>query len=103
VLINHSHRVFFWANEIARQTGQKFDAEACVQPPWPSTIWVCLRSSSAPYRFDVDSANAVRQCLENHGVPSARVQMARTQNRFTQPRHRPYKPLEVELLSNRGP
>ena len=27
VLINHSHRVFFWANEMGRQTGQKFDAE----------------------------------------------------------------------------
>jgi hypothetical protein len=27
VLINHSHRVFFWANEMGRQTGQKFDVE----------------------------------------------------------------------------
>src|SRR5262245_25660374 len=27
LLFNHSHRVFFWANELGRQTGQKFDAE----------------------------------------------------------------------------
>src|SRR4029077_6900580 len=27
LLINHSHRVFFWANEMGRQTGQKFDVE----------------------------------------------------------------------------
>src|SRR6202171_2812388 len=26
-LFNHSHRVFFWANEMGRQTGQKFDME----------------------------------------------------------------------------
>ncbi|HEY6831595.1 MAG TPA: hypothetical protein VI251_03825, partial [Pseudolabrys sp.] len=30
VLINHSHRVFFWANEMGRQTGQKFDVEMLV-------------------------------------------------------------------------
>jgi hypothetical protein len=27
LLFNHSHRVFFWANEIGRQTGKKFDVE----------------------------------------------------------------------------
>src|SRR5882757_8987576 len=27
LLFNHSHRVFFWANELGRQTGQKFDDE----------------------------------------------------------------------------
>src|SRR5438067_2807696 len=27
LLFNHSHRVFFWANELGRQTGKKFDAE----------------------------------------------------------------------------
>ncbi len=26
LLFNHSHRVFFWANELGRQTGKKFDA-----------------------------------------------------------------------------
>src|SRR5713101_419377 len=27
LLFNHSHRVFFWANELGRQTGKTFDAE----------------------------------------------------------------------------
>src|SRR3954465_3679849 len=27
LLFNHSHRVFFWANELGRQTGKKFDEE----------------------------------------------------------------------------
>src|SRR5271163_3942151 len=25
LLFNHSHRVFFWANELGRQTGQHYD------------------------------------------------------------------------------
>jgi len=27
LLFNHSHRVFFWANELGRQTGEQFDVE----------------------------------------------------------------------------
>jgi HD-GYP domain-containing protein (c-di-GMP phosphodiesterase class II) len=27
LLFNHSHRVFFWANELGRQTGERFDTE----------------------------------------------------------------------------
>src|SRR3989475_7522387 len=27
LLFNHSHRVFFWANELGRQTGETFDVE----------------------------------------------------------------------------
>jgi hypothetical protein len=27
LLFNHSHRVCFWANELGRQTGEKFDVE----------------------------------------------------------------------------
>src|ERR1700742_3817854 len=27
LLFNHSHRVFFWANELGRQSGQKYDQE----------------------------------------------------------------------------
>src|SRR3984893_15982247 len=27
LLFNHSHRVFFWANELGRQAGERFDAE----------------------------------------------------------------------------
>src|SRR5260370_2693179 len=27
LLFNHSHRVFFWANELGRETGEPFDPE----------------------------------------------------------------------------
>ena len=28
LLFNHSHRVYFWANDLGQQTGQKFDVGA---------------------------------------------------------------------------
>jgi len=42
----NSHRVFFWANEFGRQTGERFDVELGL-----------LRSSAATAdRFEVDGA-----------------------------------------------
>jgi len=58
--------------------------------------------SSATDRFEVDSANAVRQFLEQRGVPTARIQTAWDAIALhTTPRIAAYKPLEVELLYNR--
>jgi hypothetical protein len=76
VLINHSHRVFFWANEMGRQTGQKFDVELVFICAAFHDFGLLKKFSSATDRFEVDSANAVRQFLEHHGVPNARIQTA---------------------------
>src|ERR1700731_3616721 len=75
VLINHSHRVFFWANEMRRQTGQKFDAELLFVCAAFHDLGLLKKFSSDTDRFEVDSANAVRQFLEHHGVPHARIQV----------------------------
>ena len=57
--------------------------------------------SSATDRFEVDSANAVRQFLEHRGVPTARIQTAWDAIALhTTPGIAAYKPLEVELLYN---
>src|SRR5439155_7165315 len=57
--------------------------------------------SSATDRFEVDSANAARQFLEHHGVPTARIQTAWDAIALhTTPGIAAYKPLEVELLYN---
>jgi hypothetical protein len=57
--------------------------------------------SSAEDCFEVDSANAVRQFLEHHGVPDVRIQTARDAIALhTTPGIAAYKPLEVELLYN---
>ena len=59
------------------------------------------RFSSADDRFEVDSANALRQFLEHHGVPNARIQTAWDAVALhTTPGIAAYKPLEVELLYN---
>jgi hypothetical protein len=57
--------------------------------------------SSAADRFEVDSANAVRQFLEHHGVPDTRIQTAWDAIALhTTPGIAQYKQLEVELLFN---
>src|SRR5438445_12216317 len=101
LLFNHSHRVFFWANKLGRQTGKKFDAELVFICAAFHDLGLLRKFSSATDRFEVDSANAVRQFLEHHGVPNARIQTAWDAiSLHTTPGIAAYKPLEVELLYN---
>src|SRR6202021_1390869 len=101
VLINHSHRVFFWANEMGRQTGQKFDAELLFICAAFHDLGLLKKFSSKTDRFEVDSANAVRQFLEHHQVSTARIQTAWDAIALhTTPGIAAYKPVEVELLYN---
>src|SRR6202051_4393323 len=101
LLFNHSHRVFFWANEMGRQTGQKFDVELLFICAAFHDLGLLKKFSSATDRFEVDSANAVRQFLEHHGVPNARIPIAWDAiSLHTTPGIAAYKPLEVELLYN---
>jgi hypothetical protein len=101
LLFNHSHRVFFWANELGRQTGQKFDVELLFICAAFHDFGLLKKFSSATDRFEVDSANALRQFLEHHGVPNARIQTAWDAiSLHTTPGIAAYKPLEVELLYN---
>src|ERR1700687_2167404 len=101
VLINHSHRVFFWANEMGRQTGQKFDVELVFVCAAFHDFGLLKKFSSADDRFEVDGANAVRQFLEHHGVPNARIQTAWDAiSLHTTPGIATYKTLEFGLLYN---
>ena len=63
LLFNHSHRVFFWANELGRQTGKTFDAELVFICAAFHDFGLLKTFSSETDRFEVDSANAVRQFL----------------------------------------
>jgi hypothetical protein len=101
VLINHSTRVFFWADEMGRQTGQKYDKEMLFVCAAFHDFGLLERFRSADDRFEVDSANALRQFLEHHGVPNGRIQTAwDAVSLHTTPGIAAYKPLEVELLYN---
>jgi hypothetical protein len=101
LLFNHSHRAFFWANEMGRQTGQKFDVELLFICAAFHDLGLLKKFSSTTDRFEVDSANAVRQFLEHHDVSNARIQVAWDAiSLHTTPGIAAYKPLEVELLYN---
>src|SRR5271155_5245629 len=101
LLFNHSHRVFFWANELGRQTGQTFDDELLFVCAAFHDLGLLKKFSSADDRFEVDSANAVRQFLERHEVAASRIQVAWDAiSLHTTPGIAAYKPLEVELLYN---
>jgi hypothetical protein len=101
LLFNHSHRVFFWANELGRQTGQHYDQELLFICAAFHDMGLLKKFSSAEDRFEVDGANAVRQFLEHHNVPAARIQVAWDAiSLHTTPGIVQYKPIEVELLYN---
>jgi len=101
LLFNHSHRAFFWGNEMGRQTGQKVDVELLFICAAFHDMGLLKTFSSATDRFEVDGANAVRQFLEHHDVPAARIQTAWDAiSLHTTPGIAAYKPLEVELLYN---
>src|SRR6266853_2893286 len=101
LLFNHSHRVFFWANELGRQTGEPFDAELLFICAAFHDLGLLKKFSSEGDRFEVDSANAVREFLEHHDVPPARIQVAWDAiSLHTTPGIAAYKPFEVELLYN---
>jgi hypothetical protein len=101
LLFNHSHRVFFWANELGRQTGKTFDVELLFICAAFHDLGLLKNFRSVADRFEVDSANAVRQFLENHGVPDTRIQTAWDAIALhTTPGIAQYKELEVELLFN---
>jgi hypothetical protein len=101
LLFNHSHRVFFWANELGRQTGEKFDVELLFVCAAFHDLGLLKKFSSTADRFEVDSANAARQFLEHHGIPETRIQTAWDAiSLHTTPGIGQYKQLEVELLFN---
>jgi len=101
LLFNHSHRVFFWANEQGRRAGERFDVELLFICAAFHDLGLLKKFSSEADRFEVDSANAVRQFLEHHQVPTARIQTAWDAIALhTTPGIAAYKPIEVELLYN---
>jgi HD domain-containing protein len=101
LLFNHSHRVFFWANELGRQSGERFDPELLFVCAAFHDLGLLKKFSSVADRFEVDGANAVRQFLEHHGLPEDRIQTAWDAIALhTTPGVAQYKQLEVELLFN---
>jgi len=101
LLFNHSHRVFFWANELGRKSGAAYDQELLFVCAAFHDLGLLKKFSSADDRFEVDSANAVRQFLQHFDVPTERIQIAWDAIALhTTPGIAAYKAVEVELLYN---
>ncbi len=101
LLFNHSHRVFFWAEEQGKLAGQRFDVELLFVSAAFHDLGLLKEFSSEQDRFEVDSANAVRQFLEHHQIEDLRIQTAWDAIALhTTPGIAAYKPIEVELLYN---
>ena len=101
VLINHSHRVFFWAQDLGRRAGQPYDVELMFICAAFHDLGLVKPFRTQDDRFEVDSANAVRQFLDLHGIPHTRIQTAWDAiSLHTTPGIAAYKPIEVELLYN---
>ena len=76
LLFNHSHRVFFWANEMGRQAGKKIDVELFFICAAFHDFGLLKRFSSETERFEVDGANVARQFLTAHNVPEEQIETA---------------------------
>jgi hypothetical protein len=101
LLIAHSHRAFFWADEFGRQTGKPYDQELLFICAAFHDLGLLKPFRTEDDRFEVDSANAMRQFLDLHGVPHTRIQAAwDAVSLHTTPGIAAYKPIEVELLYN---
>src|SRR5271168_3243030 len=81
--------------------GKPFDVELLFVRAAFHDLGLLKKFSSADDRFEVDSANAVRQFLEHHDVSAARIQVAWDAiSLHTTPGIVAHKPIEVELLYN---
>ena len=101
LLIAHSHRAFFWADEFGRQTGKPYDKELLFICAAFHDLGLLKPFRTEDDRFEVDSANALYQFLDLHGVPHTRIQAAwDAVSLHTTPGIAAYKPIEVELLYN---
>src|SRR5258708_11395948 len=75
LLWNHSHRVFLFGSLLGRQENLKYDAELLYIGAVFHDLGLTEHYRSLDKRFEVDSANAARGFLEQHGIPKEATQL----------------------------
>ena len=68
LLFHHSSRVYYWGALAGRRRGLRFDPELLYAGAMFHDMGLTPRHSSATERFEVDSANAARSFLREHGI-----------------------------------
>ena len=74
-IYNHSLRVFLFASLIAKRNAQTYDPELLYVSAVFHDLGLTPHYSSPDKRFEVDGANAARNFLKGHGLPSASLQL----------------------------
>src|SRR6201986_136878 len=74
LLFNHSLRVYLFAAEQGRQRKLRFDAELLYVAAAFHDFGLIKKFSGPDERFEVDGANAARQCLKAHNIAEDQVQ-----------------------------
>jgi HD domain len=73
LLYDHSRRVFLWGSLLGGERGLKFDPELLYVGAMFHDVGLVKGHRSEHERFEVDSANAARAFLEQHGVPEEEI------------------------------
>jgi hypothetical protein len=75
LLFHHSLRVFLFGSLQGRRLELKFDPELLYIGAMFHDVGLTERYRSKDERFEVDSANAARRFLQQHGVPEASIDL----------------------------
>src|ERR1700680_4107180 len=68
LLFHHSSRVYYWGALAGEHRGLKFDRELLYAGAMFHDMGLTPAHSSDHERFEVDGANAARDCLRSHGI-----------------------------------
>lgn len=75
LLFHHSLRVYVWGTLRGRHRGWNFDPELLYLGAMFHDVGLTEKHRSATNRFEVDSANAARAFLREHGIPRESVDL----------------------------
>lgn len=75
LLFHHSLRVYLWGTLRGRHRGWKFDPELLYLGAMFHDVGLTERHRSAEHRFEIDSANAARDFLRQHGLAAPSVDL----------------------------
>jgi len=78
LLFHHSSRVYYWGALAGKRRGLRFDSELLYAGAMFHDMGLTHQHSTPQERFEVDSANAARDFLRNHGVHQQDIEMVWT-------------------------
>jgi hypothetical protein len=75
LLFNHSRRVFFFGALTGKKKGYEFDADMLYVAAMFHDMGLVPPYATVEHRFEVDSANAARDFLAQHGIAESEIEL----------------------------